>query len=98
MKLQTRRKLHLVQIAHWMAHEPTLIDHRKLTTRAHAEGRKCIRQETPRREVYSKSFLYKAAKYWNELPTAIHRLKQTDKDKQTLKKLTLEIINDHLQH
>lgn len=92
MKLHVRRKLHLIQLAHWMAHQNEYLDHRKLTTRAHAEGRRMISQEAPRKEVYCKSFRYMAAKYWNDLPTHIHELSLIDKDEQVLKKRTLELI------
>lgn len=76
----------------FLVHQHDYTDHRRLKTRAHAEGRKIITQEIPRREVYHKSFRYKAASYWNDLPTVIHELKQTVKDKLVLKKLTHEVI------
>lgn len=46
MKLKSRRKLHMIQIAHWMAHQNKYWDLRILKTRAHAEGRKSITQNT----------------------------------------------------
>lgn len=93
LKLETRRKLHLVQTAHWMAQKKENLDTRKLPTRAHAEGRKIITMNTPRQDLYAKSFRYKAANYWNCLPTCIHMLTQTEKDKHLLKKHVLTWIS-----
>lgn len=96
LKLRDRIKLHLIQLAHWMTSKKEFLNSRRLNTRAHVEGRKIITQDTPRRELYCNSFRYKTAKYWNSLPTSIHVLKHSDKDKKTLKKLALEqIISDH---
>lgn len=89
LKLETRITLHLIQIAHWMSQQSMYVDQRLLPTRADATGRKMINLEVLRREIYRKLFRYNSAKYWNNLPTCIHELTLTDRDKALLKKLSL---------
>lgn len=48
LKLEDRRKLHLNQLAHWMAQQDRFIDERALPTRAHVEGRKMLELERPK--------------------------------------------------
>lgn len=49
-----------------------------------------IRIEKSNKNIYQKSFLAKAADYWNKLPTEAHLLKRGDKDKIKLKRLILQ--------
>lgn len=84
LALQDRRCLHLIQLACWMEEIPENKDTRKLSTRAHALGRKNIRITKPNNQRYAQSFLYKASSLWNKLPTSAHALKESDKFKNLI--------------
>lgn len=59
---------------------------RMLPTRAHNALRRNLKVEKSNKSCYQKSFPYKAAKYWNSMPTAVHCITDKEKLKFELKK------------
>lgn len=76
MELSTRRKLHLLQHARWLAGTGKYTDNRKLTTRAHLGNRRDQTIQVPKSSLYQNSFLYKSLNSWNSLAESFHDLKE----------------------
>lgn len=88
-KLDIRRKLHMVQLASWLANQEQFRDTRSLPTRSHADCRKNIKLHQVNKSQYRNSLFYQASTWWNELPTEIHCIKDRDKQKLEIKKYVL---------
>lgn len=92
MRLNTRRKLHITQLAQWLAGHDRYRDKRCLSTRSHAEGRRNIKIMKPNKNVFQKSFIYKAAENWNSLSREAHLLKADESNRDKLKMLILQTM------
>lgn len=79
LTLKKRRALHLIQYARWLATYGENLDNRTAATRSRGKGRKKLFTITPRCERVRQSFLYRAERLWNMLPTEYHV--ETDNDK-----------------
>lgn len=76
LKLDQRRKLHILQHANWTAHNGNFSDNRRLPTRAHDPDRKMMIVIKPDKTKFQKSFLFMVTHYWNQLSTVIHKIEQ----------------------
>lgn len=85
MKLESRRKLHTIQLASWLATQEQYRDLSTLSTRAHSVGRRNLKLERINKSQYQKSFLHQAGILWNDLPTEIHCIKDQEKLKKEIK-------------
>lgn len=72
LPLWKRRKLHLAQLARWMAGKSKYLDVRPGNTRSHAENRIKLNVIYPRKSKIKKSFLYQSVTIWNDLPTYLN--------------------------
>lgn len=84
--LEMRRKLHIMQLASWLASQNEYVDVRTLPMRAHCQGRKNLKMYRINKHLYQKSFVYQAGHWWNELPRELHCIKDQEKLKAELKK------------
>lgn len=78
-KLADRRLTHMLKLIGWLVTEPGLSDTRNLSTRLHDVNRRLIKLPRPRKELYKRSFYYKAGSIWNSLPTYVHKCQGQDK-------------------
>lgn len=79
--LEKRRKLHLAQIAKWLASQQAYRDKIEAHTRSHAIDRIKLRVIFPRKQKVKHSFLYQAAILWNDLPTYLHMVTKSEEFK-----------------
>lgn len=84
--LVMRRKLHLVQIARWMARQTRYKDHTVAYTRSHACNRVKLKVPFPRKQKVKRSFLYQATEMWNSLPTYFHCITKPEEFKREIVK------------
>lgn len=82
LPLNKRRKLHLAQIARWMAGKGNYIDQKTGNTRSYAEGRTKLKVLYPRKNKVKRCFMYQATTIWNDLPTSLHRVVKPDEFKR----------------
>lgn len=76
--LEDRRLCHLLQLARWMSLTGKCPDTRSLSTRSHAEMRKNMGVEAPKKSLFLKSYVYRACNHWNDLPTNLHLITDDD--------------------
>lgn len=82
LPLLKRRKLHLIQLASWMAMTEQYRDLRPGSTRSCDQGKKKLKVIFPRRNKIKRSFLYQGSVIWNDLPSECHCLTDPSKLKQ----------------
>lgn len=83
--LEDRRLCHLLQLARWMSLTGKCVDHRKFNTRSHADLRRNMWVEAPRKSLFHISFVYKACEQWNGLPTEIQQIIEEGTYKRTIR-------------
>lgn len=80
--LAKRRKLHLAQLARWMARFNKYRHSIEANTRLHASNRVKLKVPSPRKQKVKRSFLYQASGKLNELPPYLHCTDKPDEFKK----------------
>lgn len=78
------RKIELLCHSYIISLDEKYCDNRNIATRSHVEGRRQLKISRPINNKVSKSYHYKLRKWWNDLPTKFHQIRNVREFKRAL--------------